>query len=477
MPDLLNQWRRASKTVPLTADERRFAFVAGLFLVFTSWAVGTMHLWSQTTAFVLSLLTLAAVPAGQDGWLGHLRRLARFPVFWLGLAWLAYALIGALNPHATYVREGNRWWMTFVSPLAWLPASVDVPFAQGGPWRALLIHGTIFLFGIAVWLAAARRRLARTLLMVLALNGMILAAIGLAQRLGYLPFFVGALRPADAGALPAYAFATFVYKNHAGAYLLTALVAVVALAGWYYDRAARFGEKSNPSGLLSLGALIIIGAIIISYARGATLTTLSLVAVWSVGFLIVEWQSGSRRPWVAVIMVAVMLGLVASSTSTLDYTQAWDRIETGLSGGGDMSVQSRRAATAATLTMAQDYRVWGTGAGSFAFVFPNYAQRDPMLWGDPKAPFWWYYGHNDPAQTLAEYGLVGCALLVAGLGWLAWRLIAARCWRQPMVLTLASGLAGLLVYSSLDFPLQCPAILAAAALLYAVLLRTEPSRG
>jgi hypothetical protein len=473
MSDLLSQWRRAHKTVPLTSAELRFAWVAGSFLIFTSWAVGTMHLWSQSVAFVLAIATFASVPTGADGWRGQLRQLIRQPVFWLGLAWLLYALVGALNPLATYVREGNRWWMVFTDHLSWLPAGVDVPFSQGGPWRVLMIHGTMFLFGCAVWLAAVRRRLGRTLLMIVGLNGTVLAVIGIAQRLGRLSFFVAPLRPADAGPLPSTAFATFVYKNHAGAYLLLALVAVVALAGWYYDRAERLGQKSNPSGLLSLAALGIIGAILVSAARGATLTMLVLALLWLVGFVLMSWLRGSRRPWIAVIMVAIVGGVLYTAADVFSYQQAWGRIEHGLSDGGDFSVKSRQEAGVATLEMASDYRVWGTGAGSFAFVFPRYAQRHPMLWGDPNAPSWWVYAHNDLFQTLAEYGVIGCAILVVSLGYLLIRIALGRGWKYPLSLTLVSGLVALMAYSSLDFPLQCPAVLAIGVLFFALLLRID----
>jgi hypothetical protein len=227
--------------------------MAGIHLIFTSWAVGTMHLWSQAVALGLAALVFASTPTGRDGWAGNWRRLVRFPIFWLGVLWLLYAVLGALNPHATYVREGNRWWMVFREPIAWLPQGVEVPFAVGGPWRTLMIHAGVILFGLAVWLAARRRRSGRVLLMTLALNGLVLAVVGIAQRTGYLGFFVAGLRPSDAGPLPAYAFATFIYKNHAGGYLMLALTAAVALAGWYHDHARARGKKSNPSGMLGLG--------------------------------------------------------------------------------------------------------------------------------------------------------------------------------------------------------------------------------
>jgi O-antigen ligase len=213
-----------------------------------------------------------------------------------------------------------------------------------------------------------------------------------------------------------------------------------------------------------------LAAIVISYARGATLTTAVLVLLWLVGWAIVEWRRQTRQPWIIAISGLVLLGVVYSSVGVLDYQGAWDRIETGLAGGGDLSVQTRRASASATLTMAADHQPWGVGAGAFAFTFPTYAQRDPMLWGNPQAPNWWQQAHHDPIQFWAEYGVLGCTLILAGFLVLAWQFYRAQAWRRPLPLTLLSGLVACLFYSSLDFPLQCPAILVTLALLAALVL-------
>jgi len=56
-------------------------------------------------------------------------KLARFPVFWIGLLFLAYIAIQGFNPAWLYATDGQGWWMTAAQPIAWLPSSVDVPFA------------------------------------------------------------------------------------------------------------------------------------------------------------------------------------------------------------------------------------------------------------------------------------------------------------------------------------------------------------
>jgi O-antigen ligase len=70
--------------------------------------------------------------------------------------------------------------------------------------------------------------------------------------------------------------------------------------------------------------------------------------------------------------------------------------------------------------MAGDNPIFGWGAGSFRYVFPIYQKEYDILW------YYYYredrgwigrkiynYSHNDWVQFLAEYGLVGCSMLLS----------------------------------------------------------------
>jgi len=58
----------------------------------------------------------------------------------------------------------------------------------------------------------------------------------------------------------------------------------------------------------------------------------------------------------------------------------------------------------------------GVGWGQFAFHFPVLV--DPL---GLQSQFAWPVVNNFPLQILCETGLAGCAVLVAGTGWLGWK--------------------------------------------------------
>jgi O-antigen ligase len=144
-------------------------------------------------------------------------------------------------------------------------------------------------------------------------------------------------------------------------------------------------------------------------------------------------------------------------------------------------------------------RVWsehplaGSGPGSFKLVLPRVAAaHEQDLFSkwivttyEPGAPVTiWMYAHNDPLQTLAEWGVIG-ALLFGVL--LAWPLMSSL--RGPARSTMDAAirvggvvaLGALYLHALIDFPLQVFAIQITAALWAAVLIgpnaRTRATRG
>jgi O-antigen ligase len=133
-----------------------------------------------------------------------------------------------------------------------------------------------------------------------------------------------------------------------------------------------------------------------------------------------------------------------------------------------------------------EHRLGGSGPGSFKLLLPGIAAtKEPQLFPDwivtpyqPGRPVTiWMYAHDDPLQTLAEWGLIGAALWSAVL---AWPLVCGlRSLRDRVrggaplpAVTLAGLLAlgALLVHSLVDFPLQIFAIELTAGAWAAVLI-------
>lgn len=114
------------------------------------------------------------------------------------------------------------------------------------------------------------------------------------------------------------------------------------------------------------------------------------------------------------------------------------------------------------MRMAQDYPVWGSGAGTFATVYQLYMQPGQD---------WAAYLHNDWLELRITFGWVGFTLIVAALAvllyrsWLGGGLSALR----VVIALWWLALAGCLAHARFDFPFQVYSVLFLFLLLCAIL--------
>jgi O-antigen ligase len=119
----------------------------------------------------------------------------------------------------------------------------------------------------------------------------------------------------------------------------------------------------------------------------------------------------------------------------------------------DASLGGRGPLNLATWRMAGDHLLLGTGPGTWQYFHPQYRQ--------PDAQWWPRYAHNDALQFLAEYGLVGCVLMLGVIGCCFWQVVRftrpefAR-EQQAFVIGAATAVTGLLIHSFWDFNLHIP---------------------
>ena len=121
-------------------------------------------------------------------------------------------------------------------------------------------------------------------------------------------------------------FSSFVYKNHAAAYLDLTLATTCGLAAWYYLRGLRRMEKSNPSGLFAFFATCIAVTILVSYARGATLVMLIFLVV-CVGAFVAHQLVGppeNRKPIVAIVLILIFGYFLKTGLGTLEFARGLD---------------------------------------------------------------------------------------------------------------------------------------------------------
>jgi len=95
----------------------------------------------------------------------------------------------------------------------------------------------------------------------------------------------------------------------------------------------------------------------------------------------------------------------------------------------DFADEQRLSVWQNALEILRDYPWWGTGLGTFEWVFPGY-QLAEFTWG-------WSHAHNDYLELLIELGAVGFGILILSFLWL-WgvclrRLLSLRPEWFPMV--------------------------------------------
>ncbi len=468
--------------MPLHPAERLLLIVLGAHLCFLPWALGTMHPWSQLVSLGLAVVGfgLALQPRThglEPGWSGGpfrvpmWPRLVRFPIFWIGLALLAYVSVQGLNPSWRYTRNETSWWLVRVADVPWLPTSIDSPFAQASAWRQLVIYASAWLVACSVWVGITRRRSCRLLLGVLVANAVVLGALLVFQ------YSTGDTRlPWPLGLLTTRAglSASFVYHNHAGAYLTLMTLAAVALATWGYDQGARTHKKSTPAAVLALVTFFLAGAVLFTLSRGASLTLGGSLVAFAGWFFVRRRMrpsaAGATDARITLVLALMFGGFALYVGRNLDFTAVTRRFDSLIDGRTkDESVSTRLEARAAGLTMLAEHGWRGIGAGGFRFLFPLYVRAYPDIYDGGK--LFWEHQHNDWLEIPEELGAAGTLILTTGAAYLAGFFLRRRALWHSSLVPLLFGCIGTLLHAWIDFPFQCPAILVTWCLLLTLAAR------
>jgi O-antigen ligase len=466
--------RTSAKLHPL---ETTLMVVVGALLCFTPWALGSMTVWSQFVSLGLGVLafTVALINRHYRGELapnGDFKliiwpKLIHFPLFWLGLLFLGYILIQALNPAWVYVSDGKAWWLQRIPNIAWLPAGMDTPFKDSNAWRELMIYGTAWLLVCALWVGVTRRVTIQGLLTTVAVNGAVLAIIGILQKVTHAQYILWGLKDVTPAG---YFFSTIIYKNHAGAYFNLVLMLTTALLYWHFSRAERRMERSSPAPVFAFCTVLLGLSVLLTNSRAATILMMLFTLLAFIGFIIrcTITRSEGRSPWAITLLCAVFALFIGLGSYFLNTDRAFDEAINRFNnlmekGAADSSVASRNLARKATLEMAEDNLITGWGAGSFRHYFPVYQRHYPEIYsfkhGKSERIFRWEFAHNDYVQFLAEMGLIGVGLLLAILACTLRHLLKQRVFLRPHLVFILMALLVTAAHAWVDFQFHNPAIL------------------
>lgn len=257
---------------------------------------------------------------------------------------------------------------------------------------------------------------------------------------------------------------TYICPNHLGGFLEMILPLAVA---WLLVGRARPVTRV----LLAYAAVVILAGMVVTGSRGTWLAAgVSLIGL----FTILAFHRNFR--WPSLVMLALLLiggGVVFSKSATL--AKLTQRVETGIEASKNPEVDTRVEIWQATVRMWLDHPWFGVGPGHFDYRFREYRPASIQLRPDR--------AHNEYLNTLADWGLVGGAIVGAGLVALVattlktWRHVrrSENPFKRPQsnkfafVLGAGMGLFALLVHSWVDFNLHIPANAILAVTLAALL--------
>jgi hypothetical protein len=477
-------------TPPSRRETVVFALAAAT-LILPPWLVGAWDNWSQWVTLALAALAFLALFAPMFDFRGWppsptarvmARRLIKFPIFWIGLAILAYGALAAINPSRILYVSRDQQWLEDLPHVSWLPHSIVSPFWPMNAWRALVVLAPAWLATCAAWCGLETEQSWRRLLGAVAANGTLLALLGVVQRLSgtrKMFWFYDSLPNSPE---PEF-FGSFIYAGHAAAWMALAFGAAAAMM----DYGLRRRDPDSPPrnwGWPMLTAWVWLGAIVVIWV---TLTLFVKPDFWAIapgGVLLVcailwltrWWRAGQKRR--AALYALPTLLLMAAMLLAIGAALWWWR-----QGGvgqplqvnpHDPALPVRYAIARTAVGMIQQEPVVGWGPGSFRYVTPYFLLNNPDF-DDPLHPgqlrYSSHYAESDWVQIPAEWGAVGAGLFAAALLW--W---AGKAWVMRRLLPGESWIvlgAVALVFAGAwaDCPLYNPAILICLGVLLATAVK------
>jgi hypothetical protein len=410
-------------------------------LVFAPWAYGTTRPWAITclnwllgVAFLLWLLdhllhqTRPAIPL-----------LLAVPA--IGLAAQAWFMVW--NAKYDYDPAAHEF-IPLAPFLEWAPGSLDRSLSLQSALQVSAILASI----LVICDLARRSTWRKRLLWTMALTGVSVALLGLAQKFtGARSVFWG---PEDMGKT---FFATWRNHTNAGAFLNLVWPLMAGFAALAFLRESAGWKKI----FWTAAVVLCLAALVVNTSRAACALGLFLTALWLGwgGWQLRHGRFGSVHPIAAAIAVGLAVALVAAIAILTGLDSSlfrWRKFDRELTENN-----TRLLAAKVCLQMVSEAGWWGFGPGTFATAFPYFThETGNQLRGQ------WNYAHQDYLQTLTEWGYVGSAgwaMLVLG-GIIASMKRAAR-YRGRLSdsarvthFAVLVALLGVLLHALVDFPLQ-----------------------
>ena len=440
-----------------------FALV-GFLLAYTTWAWAGLRPSFHWVGVAASGVLLAGLFIG--GRSAAWRAASRDPVFWLGLAFLGFLSLQWMNAgREQYFDVGYQRWMYTAPPWPGWPSAYS---------RADALQMLTWFFPAWTIAVAIRSRIMdshglRRLLMFIVCNAGALAIFGLVQ------FASGTRAIYWTHPLSSHFFASFAYGNHAAPYfVLTGALAAGLLYREVFDSRSSHADTPSASRLRHPGRVAVLALALLLCLVGANLgfSRAGVILAWMLGFFVAGFGAalGWRvlKPAGRVNFIALTLAVTGSlffvvagvgekgiqSEFTLHVAEPdevrtlWERV--------DLELGWRPRFAWAAVSIWREHPWFGAGGWGYKYRIADHVPES--LWKHLQARGWANV-HFDFLQFLAEFGVVGFGLLLGALGVMAREMCPRRRACGALGLMGLVGLSLVVVFSVIDLPFRCPAIL------------------
>ncbi len=434
-------------------------------LAYTTWAWAGLRPSYHRVGVVASgaLLVALALEGRAAGW----RVVRRDPVLYLGLAFLGYLAVQWANAGRTqYFDVGYQRWTYTDPPWSGWPSA----FARSDAAQMLAWFFPAWTIAVAIRSRVLDRHALRRLLTFVACNAGVLAIFGLIQLASGTESIYW-FQP-----LAGHFFAAFAYGNHAAPYfVLTGALAAGLLYREIFD--VRDSHSDSPSAmrlrhpwrvvaLLPAAVLCLVGANMGFSRTGVILA--AMLGVFAAGYLWLRaWRllQPAGRLNLAALSLAVLGSLyflvagfgehgIRKEFTLLPADQSllhsvWDRV--------DLELGGRPRFARAAVAIWREHPWFGVGGWGYKYLVASHVPESQWPLLEKRG---WANVHVDLLQFLVEFGVVGTGLLLGALGVLLYGLLQMRrCRRNAFCAMATVGLALTVVFSLVDIPFRCPAIL------------------
>ncbi len=434
--------RPFSKTLELAVAAHVIVFIVGV-----SWAFGGNADWVRTPisiwgsfGILLTLVCLAVqIPGGRS-----VRTAVLFMLPILALNGLV--VTSCLTPGFRTLAFRNEMLMMPLAVDWWIPSSARAELSL----RSLWLFDGIFFSCLNLVLAVGRRGTIRIVLAAAVGNAFALSVFGTVQKLvGSTGIYFGSVKSPQT-----MFFASFVYDNHWGAFIILMLGVCIGLVLRYAHGSKGGGFFRGPAFLGFVAAIVLGISIPFSGSRACTL----LLAVMTLFALVqgvprishalrlsgVGLKGASIGMAVAAMLAFAGVWTVAGNVMEARVQKTKEQVAAMWAQGG---IGSRSVLYHDTWRMARERMLFGWGMGSFPTVFMLFNTQESKI---DRIPVVYHDAHSDWLQSVAELGLAGTALIGAAV---AIPVFSVRRMRvSPLPFFLLVGCALTAAYAWIEFP-------------------------